>query len=344
MRWRRNKRQQPFRKGSRIEIGALILGKWLNQPEIVGGLRHNVSKRGINIVLKTNSFKPYICMKTKTQISMKTHFCALLVVLLLTLSCSRDDVAPSADSQPEFAADAGGNLTALINRNKQEIEANLNLIAKGLVGRMNDANFTELVRNRALQQNVDNDYNVLVSDLIQTCQGMGVSLPGQLCASLSLQGGTAVEMQKLNQIAGGFTIEGTTFKPVIFMPQLDVVEFPNVSWSGSAPQFVSTVFSKQGNQLSVINPAGATSLRTESQLRTVGNWFVGFQRVGDVANGGDIYTLWAKCRCVQGNPSGGNVPVTCTSNPGSATTLPDCGRTGLFNNSCSKSCTGTPNH
>jgi hypothetical protein len=283
-------------------------------------------------------------MKHLKKLHMKTYFCALLAVLLLTFSCSRDDVAPATDSSPDFAADAGGNLTALINRNKQEIEANLNLIAKGLVGRMNDANFTELVRNRALQQNVDNDYNVLVSDLIQTCQGMGVSLPGQLCSSLSLQGGTPAEMQKLNQIAGSFTIEGSTFKPIIFMPQLDTEEFPNVNWSGAAPQYVSTIFGKQGNQLGVINASGVASLSTESQLRNAGTWIVGFQRVGDVGNGGDIYTLWAKCDCIQTKLSNNTVQIGCSSRPGSATGIQGCGRTGLFNNNCSGTCGGSSNN
>ena len=97
------------------------------------------------------------------------------------------------------------------------------------------------------------------------------------------------------------------------------------------------IASTEGDLVAAIEAGGPELLVDEGALVSAPTWFLAYIPGND--DSPSPLRFWARCYCVQTNPQGGTVGVTCATG-GSATTLGTCGRTGLFGNNCNGVCGG----
>jgi hypothetical protein len=223
---------------------------------------------------------------------MKTHFCALLAVLLLTFSCSRDDVAPAADSSPEFAADASNNACQAARQNfttnKHVIKENLELIRLGLLGLMNNPQFTSMVVQKAGLKQVDGDFGVTLKTCAEAVATTNGKLTELMVASLLQHGGTQSDGLRLLNVLEQFTISGQTYSPIIFFPYADGSYFNHAGWDGKTPSLITTLLSNSGNDFEGLTINGTSTTITEGVFDTAPVWIVSFARTCDEGDGNHL--------------------------------------------------------
>ncbi|MCK9400330.1 MAG: hypothetical protein M0Q51_10120 [Bacteroidales bacterium] len=175
---------------------------------------------------------------------MKKYIFILLLIatIFLEFGCIKENHEQSNNDKSSnnlmLKIDTAYVHTTLLN-NKSIIQDHLNLIAKSLVGMMNDSVFKNLVVNESLKRNVLKEYAVTISTLNDIYNANNENLDSILRESLLKMGGTHSMCDSLENIINSFVIDNITFIPKIFMPTLGTVYFDHGSWNGIDVRFVA---------------------------------------------------------------------------------------------------------
>lgn len=251
-----------------------------------------------------------------------------ILIILISFSCEKMDVDEDVKSSPIAYFDTGSDA---LDNNYSSIKSNLELIQLGLVDLMGNNDVRDAIVSIASTQTTEDDYIATCTAIKNDLYADNINLLSLMQASILANGGNSTDASNLASIYESFTFDGVSFVPYIYFPFMDGGFFTQGSWDEETPIYVSTLLSEDSGDLEVLNSGGTASIITEAVAKANPIWLVGFLRVGTYSNGDPApHRFWHLCRC---NSSWGEEGwiYTCGVNGENAA----CGRTGLFNNSCS---------
>jgi hypothetical protein len=250
-----------------------------------------------------------------------------MVLLFGGLGCAEE-----AELYPSGTAD-------VVHRSSPDelLRAELELLRDGMAGIAADPELRALAHELVLLNSETGEYEVSLAHLTQSAAEVDLDLNAALVGGVIARGGSDAQAQHAASLIDGFTVDGVTLEPTIYVPQLDISYFDLEDWHNESPELIATTRSFEGEELVAVQLDGPELTVGEAVLTETPTWFASVRPVD--LDDPSPERLWARCYCSQSNPDEyGNVGAVCSTTSGSSTTQGRCGRTGLFSNHCNGHC------
>ncbi len=223
-------------------------------------------------------------------------------------SCSKEEnIGKTNLSSLSNQKSDNANVMGKLNRNKNLFKYRLDLMAKSLVGLMQNPQFVSLV---AVETSKKTYEEVLFSTLISKMQSSGTDLKALLTNSLTSCGVSQADITSFNQWIDSFSVEGFTFKPKIIFRVIDSTEFNRGSWDGKTPCYSGvSLLNIPSNNIPVYRLNGGVLEKTEKNvylMETTPIWYMSFSHNVPIYDGTgridrqnvhDFFRQMADCEC-----------------------------------------------